>query len=295
MSNEWRASASLLFTGLAALTLSVAGCNGPASDDLSANLGSTGWGGGSTSGNGSGSNGGGSGGGGSSTTAPPTYTTAVLLYSGTGVSSSDAQTTASILSSAGISYKAVTSADLNIMTAEQFGSYGMLLVPGGVAGTMSNSLTSQTLSLMHDMVTEQGRGYLGFCAGAFLAGDYGSWGLGLSSEAFDYYVAEYQGITTEMVDVSYVDGTVRQLVWYGGPKLDGFGKVLGKYSDGTIAVAQAEVGRGFVTLSAVHPEAPSSWRTSAMAAADTDGVAADQAYALSLIRSTLNRAPQPAF
>jgi glutamine amidotransferase-like uncharacterized protein len=225
----------------------------------------------------------------------PTYATAVLMYQGAGVSTSDAQTLGAIMTAAGISYRAVTSAQLNIMTAEQFATYGMILVPGGVASTMSNSLTSQTLQLIHDAVTEQGLGYFGICAGAFLAGDYGSWGLGLSSEAFDYYVAEYQGIEREMVDVSFPDGSLRQLVWYGGPKLDGFGDTLGTYSNGTIAVAQSEVGKGFVTLSAVHPEAPSSWRTASMQAADLDGVAADQAYALGLIRSTLTRSAQPTF
>jgi glutamine amidotransferase-like uncharacterized protein len=232
----------------------------------------------------------------SSTTQTPaparSYTTAVLLYEGSGVSTSDAQSLEAILASAKISYTAVTSAQLNTMTAAQFASYGMFLVPGGTANTMSNSLTSSTIQLIQNAVSQDGMGYLGICAGAFLAGNYGSWGLALTSNGFNYYVAESQGITEEAVQVSFPDGSQKGLIWYGGPKLDGFGSVVGKYPDGTIAIAQETSGKGFVLLSGVHPEAPASWRVGMTGA---DGTAEDFAYVVTLVQATLAHSPLPSF
>jgi hypothetical protein len=225
----------------------------------------------------------------------PAYTTAVLLYNGDGVSASEEESDVSILSANNISYTAVTSAQLNAMTASDFASYGLFFVPGGESETMSTSLNASTFTLIQNAVSG-GMGYLGICAGAFLAGDYGSWGLDLSTIGFNYYAAENQGITEEAVEVTFPsgspNGTSMDLIWYGGPMLDGFGDVIGKYPDGTVAIAEGNYGSGMVLLSGVHPDAPASWRTGM---GDTDTTTQDFAYVATLLNAVLTRTPLPHF
>lgn len=228
--------------------------------------------------------------------AAPQYTTAVLLYNGDGVSASEEQSDESILTSANISFTSMTSAQINALTPAQLATYGMIFVPGGEAETMSQSLTAQTITMIQNAVNQGGMGYFGICAGAFLAGDYGSWGLGLTSLGFNYYAAENQGITEEATEITFPagspNGTEMDMIWYGGPMLDGFGSAIGKYSDGTIAIAQAPTGNGFVMLSGVHPDAPDSWRTEMN---DTDTDAQDFAYVVTLVQATLTHTPLPSF
>ncbi|MFI5076014.1 MAG: hypothetical protein ACHQRO_01665, partial [Vicinamibacteria bacterium] len=76
--------------------------------------------------------------------------------------------------------------------------------------------------------------------------------------------------------------------WEDGPQLAGWGAPIATYPDGTPAIVEGAVGRGWVVLSGVHPEAPESWR---------DGMtfrtpaAADNAFAATLIRAALDRTP----
>ena len=282
MLNHWSNKVGAGFVGLAALALSVSACNSaspisngsqplnPVTTNAAAGAAPT-----------------------QPTATAPTrsYATAVLLYEGDGVAASDAQSLESILSSNNISYNSATSAQLNAMTADQFNTYGMLLVPGGEAETMSSSLNANTISLIQNAVTQGGMGYMGICA-APLAGSYGSWGLGLAPNNFDYYVAESQGVDEEAVEVSFPDGSKKDLIWYGGPQLNGYGNIVGKYPDGTAAIAQSPAGSGFVLLSGVHPEAPDSWRSGIN---DTDSTAADFTYVVALVQAALKHSPLPAF
>ena len=70
---------------------------------------------------------------------PPSYTTDVLLFNGTGVSTSDWQSTEQILKSQGLSYRLVNSAQLNAMSLDQIASFGVIVVPGGSGGTMQST------------------------------------------------------------------------------------------------------------------------------------------------------------
>ena len=80
----------------------------------------------------------------------PLATTDVLLYNGTGVSTSDWQTTESLIQSQGWSYE-------------------LIVIPGGIGGTITSYLTPETRLNLRQAVQDQGVGYVGFCAGAWIA------------------------------------------------------------------------------------------------------------------------------
>jgi hypothetical protein len=225
----------------------------------------------------------------------PQYTTAVLLYEGDGVASAEAQQVESILAAANVGYKIKSSSQINSMSAAEWGTYGMMYVPGGLGATMSNSLSSTAIGRIQSAV-KAGMGYVGICAGAFLAGDYGSWGLALAPFDFDYYIAEYQGITRASVTLSFPsgspNGTEMEQIWYGGPKLDGFGSVVARYSNNTVAIAEDQLGDGFMILVSTHPDAPSSWRSGTSIRST---VAENSAYVVTLVNAALKHQPLPSF
>ncbi|MDQ6943843.1 MAG: hypothetical protein M3169_15185, partial [Candidatus Eremiobacteraeota bacterium] len=71
-----------------------------------------------------------------------------------------------------------------------------------------------------------------------------------------------------------------------GPQLTGWGEVVGKFSDGTPAIVEGSVGKGWVILSGIHAEAPATWRRGMKF---NTPVSADTAYARTLIVAALNR------
>jgi glutamine amidotransferase-like uncharacterized protein len=81
------------------------------------------------------------------------------------------------------------------------------------------------------------------------------------------------------------DGTQFKTYWEDGPELTGFGRPLAKYVDGTPAVVQAKVGRGWVVLTGVHLEAPDSWYEGLDA---NSPAATSNAYAVKLIRAAFD-------
>lgn len=232
-----------------------------------------------------------------SPTSPPApqqrqYATDVLIFNGIGTASDDTASIQQIVGSRGLTQKTVSSAQLNAMTAEDLRQYGVIVWPGGLAKTQNDSLTAEARQNVYEAVAEGGVGYVGFCAGAFIAGSYGSWGLELAPFDFPYYYLENQGYTKAMVNVTFADGSARDLIWYGGPELATFGQVLAKYPDGTTAIAQDRVGKGLMILSGPHPEAPSSWKSGL---SDSDGTAPDQDYAYQLIQAAMKQQPLPSF
>jgi glutamine amidotransferase-like uncharacterized protein len=220
------------------------------------------------------------------------WVTDALVFNGTGTSASDTASVVNILTTHGLTHKTVTSAQLNALSAADLRSYGLIIWPGGVAKQQNDSLTAVTLNRVYSAVHDDGVGYVGFCAGAFEAGNYGSWGLGLTSQGFDYYQLESQGVVTAMVDATFANGSVRSLVWYGGPQLNGFGKIVAKYADGNPAIAEDEVGKGYVVLSGPHPEAPQGWRDGP-GLTDRDGL--DYDIALELFKAALHHVPLSSF
>ena len=134
---------------------------------------------------------------------------------------------------------------------------------------------------------QNGWNYLGICAGGFFAGDSPYNGLNLTAGArFGFYAAEARGIRKAPIPVTAAGGQTLDQYWEDGPQLTGWGAVVGKYPDGTSAIAEGTFGNGWVILTGVHPEAPASWRRGMSFGTPSD---VDNAYAATLIRAALNR------
>lgn len=193
-----------------------------------------------------------------------------------------------------LAYRTASSAELNRLDDVQLRAYRLLIVPGGNFIDMAASLTPATTARVRDAV-QHGVNFLGICAGAFLAGDgaeyYHSFNL-TSGVRFGFYSAERRGVRKAIVSVSGAAGAPIEHYWEDGPELSGWGAVIGKYPDGTPAVAQGALGDGWVILAGVHPEAPDDWRRgleSHATARQPNAVAGE------LVRAALNGTSLPHF
>jgi glutamine amidotransferase-like uncharacterized protein len=229
----------------------------------------------------------------------PLAITDILLYTGTGVSTSDWQTTETLIRDHGLSYQRVNESGLNAMSLDEIGSFGAIVVPGGKGGTITSALTESTRLNVRHAVQEKGVGYVGFCAGAWIAvgpeaetDAIAGYGLAVApgSVLSTYWPHQNTSLTADMVPVSLPNGEVRSLVWWGGPSTPEwqsaeFGSgVIGRYETGEPALSQVRSGRGLVVISGPHPEAPQGWR--ATAGSDPDGL--DYDLALSMIDAARN-------
>jgi hypothetical protein len=139
---------------------------------------------------------------------------------------------------------------------------------------------------------QHGVNYLGICGGAFFAGRSPYNGLNLTNGVqFGFYSAEARGVRKAVVPISGAGTPALDQYWEDGPQLTGWGAVVGRYPDGTPAVVQGQ-GDGFVILAGIHPEAPENWR-GGMEFGTPASV--DHAYAVTLIRSALERRLLPHF
>ena len=208
----------------------------------------------------------------------------ILVFNGTGSSPNDVMAIGQILTSMGLSYDTANSAQMNAMTKATLLTYRLIVWPGGNSITMGASLTTYATSVVRQAVVA-GVSYLGFCAGAFMAESSNLYNVfHLAPTWFDFY---RQG-ATDMVTTTFADGAKRSLVYWDGPHLKGFGTVIAKYPNGLPAISAAPLGKGFVLLSGVHPEAPADWRYG-FASPDIDGVDADIVLTKELIQSALNK------
>jgi glutamine amidotransferase-like uncharacterized protein len=209
----------------------------------------------------------------------------ILLFNGTGTSRNDVAAIETILSSSHLSYSTANSFQLNRMAEAQISGYRLLIVPGGNFVAMGASLTAGTIVNVRNAV-KGGLSYLGICAGGFLAGSfpapYNSFDLS-SGVKFGFYAA---GTRKAAVRITTAEGPALDQYWEEGPQFTGWGEIVGKYPDGTPAVVERSVGRGWVILSGVHPEAPESWRRGMTFATSAN---ASTAYAMTLIDAALNR------
>jgi hypothetical protein len=220
-------------------------------------------------------------------------TTPVLIFNGTGTSSSDVAAIEKVVSSKGLAYHTANSSQLDAMTQSQLLAYRLFIVPGGNSITIGDNLSSKATSTVRYAVS-QGLNYLGVCAGGFFGG-YSKYynGLNLTSGVwFTLYADYYKGIHKESVAVSFPGGTKLDIYWENGPQLSGWGQVIGKYPNGTAALTEGYWGKGFVILSGVHPEAPASWRYGMNFFTPLD---VDLAYASTLVGAAMNRITLPHF
>jgi len=217
----------------------------------------------------------------------------VLLFNGTGTSSSDVAAVEAVLGTLGVGYKTADSTQLNAMSEQQLAGYKLMIVPGGNSITIGGSLTAGTASMIRGAVEDYGLHYLGICAGAFFGGYSTYNGVDLTAGVgFDFYADEYKGIHVEPVEISFPGSAPLDVYWQDGPQLSGWGAVVAKFPDGTPAITEGQSGKGFVIFTGVHLEAPQSWRGSMTF---TTPVAVDLAYAGTVIQATLNGTPLPHF
>jgi glutamine amidotransferase-like uncharacterized protein len=213
----------------------------------------------------------------------------ILLFTGTGTSSSDVSAVKTILGANKLTYATANSSQLNAMTETQLKGYKLLIVPGGNSITIGNNLSSTTTTNIHNAVTNDGLHYLGICAGGFFGGYSIHNGLNLTSGVWFNFYADYnKGIHKEAVEISSPASGALDQYWQDGPQFTGWGSIVGKYPDGTPAIVEGTSGKGWVILSGIHAEAPASWRTGMTF---TTSVAVDNAYAGTLILAALNRTP----
>jgi glutamine amidotransferase-like uncharacterized protein len=229
------------------------------------------------------------------------YSTDALVFDGTGTWSTEVANLENILGSHGASYELVSSAELNGMSVEDLEQYGVLIFPGGNGASEADSLTRQAHANLREAVQQHGVGYVGFCAGAFIAvapapapgGDV-SYGLGIfDAPELDYYYLENQGTDIAMTLESFPDGSTQDLLWYGGPVTPEVpGGVIARYPDGNPAITEMYSGYGLVVASGPHPTANQA-TLSALGVRSSDGT--HQELAWELIQAAMTSTPLPAF
>ncbi len=224
----------------------------------------------------------------------PTYSIDVMVFNGTGVSTSDWQTTEQIVKSHGWSYRLVNSEQLNAMTLDEIAAFGVMIVPGGSGGTITRSLTAETQLRVRKAVRDRGVGYVGFCAGAWVAvgpeadtDGVASYGIAVAEgDVLPYYYPNGTTAQAVMAPVTFADQSMRYLVWWGGPATPEWRNgVVARYATGDPAISQTWSGKGYVVISGPHPEAPQGWRETA--GYDSDGL--DYDIAIDMITAALNK------
>jgi len=216
----------------------------------------------------------------------------VLVFDGTGTSVSDVAAIESLLAENGLAYATASSSRLDQMTEVELSSHRLLIMPGGNFVAMGNHLQQATATKIRTAV-QNGLGYLGICGGAFIAGDSPYNGFNLTGGVrFHFYSDENRGIRKTVVTISRPREPPIEQYWEDGPELSGWGDVVAKYPDGTPAIVEGPVGRGWAILVGVHPEAPESWR---QGMAFTTMAPVDRGYAATLVAAALQRTGLPHF
>jgi glutamine amidotransferase-like uncharacterized protein len=217
----------------------------------------------------------------------------VLLFDGTGTSRGDVAALESLLAESGLAYDTAGSGTLDRMSDAELAAHRLLIVPGGDFMVIGKKLKGTTAAKIRSAV-QGGLGYLGICGGALMAADSPDYnGFNLTGGVrFGFYSDVNRGIHKDAVAIARPGEPPIDLYWEDGPALSGWGDVVAKYPDGTPAIAEGMVGRGWAVLSGVHPEAPESWRRGMTFATSAT---VDRAYARTLISAALQRTVLPHF
>ena len=228
-------------------------------------------------------------------TLPPAIPAAqpVLLFNGTGTSSSDVDAVAAILATLALGYETADSAQLDAMSEPQLAGYKLLIVPGGDSRVIGGNLSSSTVAGIRDAVADYGLHYLGICAGAFFGGYSIYNGIDVTGGvSFDFYQDEFKGTHIEPVAISFPAGNQLDVYWQDGPQLSGWGQVVARFPDGNAAIAEGSSGKGYVIFTGVHLEAPASWRGSMQFSTP---VSDDLAYAATVVQAAFSGTLLPHF
>jgi glutamine amidotransferase PdxT len=215
-----------------------------------------------------------------------------LVYSGAGscsVAEGDAGTTgygcseasADIASAAGFRVQYVGPNDLSSSSTTAqvqaiFGSAKVWIQPGGVAETALAAMSSRLKTELVNFISTGG-GYVGTCAGAFIAtakvGSGSYTGLGIFPGKTAPYRYTYLHDDYALLEVNW-SGVTRDIYFEGGPyiyDLPSTAQTMATFvKGGAIAAARASYNLGRVYISGPHVEAPSYW-TSEDGFTDPDG------------------------
>lgn len=226
----------------------------------------------------------------------------VLIFTGPSAWEAEVDSLAELLSAHQLSYREISSDELNSMSLQELSSFNLLIVPGGDAPTMTGSLTAATHQRLRDAVQLRGLNYLGFCAGAWLAvapapsqpGADVVYGVGIVPGPIQQQTPMYfQRKQFSINRARFPDGSRRDLLWYGGPITPNLqGGVVVEYEDGHPAVSQIHSGAGFVIISGLHPTANAFIE---YALGLNDPQLMDPELTWQLIDSAITRTPLPSF
>lgn len=168
-----------------------------------------------------------------------------------------------------------------------FAEAKVYLQPGGRSIEAAKAMSPKFMDSVRYFV-KNGGGYVGYCAGAFIA----------TAEIRDEGVAGFAifpgrswlwlGVSDNpnIISIRW-DLSQREMFWEGGPSMDLSQvdlvhkqvDVVATYPDGKIAAARTYFGRGRVFLAGVHPEASQFWRDAA-GLQDRDGLDWDLAIGM---------------
>jgi len=153
---------------------------------------------------------------------------------------------------------------------EFWASASAWIQPGGTSNDVARHMNPTLKSWIQNFVKE-GAAYVGYCAGGFFStadiGGRGIAGLGVMPGINRLYEARDENVY--ITEVTW-NGKPRHVYWEGGPYFVLPETPVGQeptvwpiatYPDGTVAAAQALYGKGRVSVSGPHPEAPTSWRS----------------------------------
>jgi hypothetical protein len=135
--------------------------------------------------------------------------------------------------------------------------------PGGTSETASIAMGQALRDRIRQFVADGG-GYVGFCAGMFLAsemvGTTNQPGIGLIPGATKLYKTD--GTNDHAIYLITLTEGTRYMYYAGGPYLDLTGvdqsaqpiQIMGYYPNGAIATIHTQFGKGRVAVSGFHPE-----------------------------------------
>lgn len=159
--------------------------------------------------------------------------------------------------------------------------------PGGKSTTAARAMGEEYLQKIRDFV-RSGGGYVGFCAGAFIAtskiGTTEMNGLGIVPGKTRLW--DQKDGPGHLIEVSW-NHQIRSVYYHGGPFIDFSGVndasllIYSRYENGQNAGAILNYGQGRVAVNGAHPEASGFWKISKLLR-DEDG--SDQPQVAKLMR-----------
>jgi glutamine amidotransferase-like uncharacterized protein len=149
--------------------------------------------------------------------------------------------------------------DVQIVTdrlpPEMLAQASVWIQPGGENFTQAYDMQRTGVFEQVKEFVKAGGGYVGFCAGAFMAQSYGSLGLGLLPGMATRYS---KGAFKAEIEWK---GRKRHIHFENGPRLQRIEgvEVFATYINGAAAAGRGRYGQGKVVVTGAHPEALSDW------------------------------------